>query len=262
MWASLLAAVLLGNPEGASSGNSHYLPPGFVGLFKPQLQLRPRLLLEVTASQPARARLLRQAQVRPAITQVRMVRMADGMEEGPREIADEKKIELPVLERPSRAFCALRSSRRSALGVGIVGMISLAPIVGREPLAAGLAPGLQQMWPLRIKRPSSQAETSEARTQKAVKEAKTVDAELRKELLQIKKDLELDSKALQKDLEARLNSIEKQLLEGNGEGVLPVPEADVRVLDRTLREQAKAPKSILDRFCSSLVPLICGFVVL
>ena len=261
MWASLLAAVLLGNPEGASSGNSHYLPPGFVGLFKPQLQLRPRLLLEVTASQPARARLLRQAQVRPAITQVRMVRMADGMEEGPREIADEKKIELPVLERPSRAFCALRSSRRSALGVGIVGMISLAPIVGREPLAAGLAPGLQQMWPLRIKRPSSQAETSEARTQKAVKEAKTVDAELRKELLQIKKDLELDSKALQKDLEARLNSIEKQLLEGNGEGVLPVPEADVRVLDRTLREQAKAPKSILDRFGSSLVPLICDFVV-
>ena len=258
MLASLLVAVLLGNPEGASSGNSHYLPPGFVGLFPPPLQLRPRLLVEFTASQPG---LIRQAQVRPAIAQVRMVRMADVMEEGPREIADEKKIELPVLARAGRAFCALRSSRRSALGVGIVGMISLAPIAGREPLAAGLAPGLQQMWPLRIKRPSSQAETSEARTQKAVKEAKTVDAELRKELLQIKKDLELDSKALQKDLEARLNSIEKQLLEGNGEGVLPVPEADVRVLDRTLREQAKAPKSILDRFCSILVPLICGFVV-
>lgn len=130
-----------------------------------------------------------------------------------------------------------RLSRRSAVGVaGLVGILVF-PLRDDSSLASILPP----------KDPAKVVvEAAKKKEAKAISESKSVDAQLRKQLVQMKKNLETDLKTLQSGLDKRLTSLEQMLVEGNENDVLPVSDADARRLDRTLRKQAKGLTEILE----------------
>jgi len=130
-----------------------------------------------------------------------------------------------------------RLSRRSAVGVaGLIG-ISVFPWHDNSSLASILPP----------KDPAKVAvDAAKKNEAKAISESKSVDAQLRKQLVQMKKNLETDLKTLQSGLDKHLTSLEQMLVEGNDNDVLPVSDADARRLDRTLHKQAKGLTEILE----------------
>jgi hypothetical protein len=72
---------------------------------------------------------------------------------------------------------------------------------------------------------------------------RTVDTELRKEYIQIRKDLQADLKALENGLDKRLRALQEQLTDGNRR----ISTEDVQRLDKVLRDQAqKTTRSIED----------------
>ena len=165
----------------------------------------------------------------------------------------------------------INSSRRSALGAGLLGIITFAPL-SSDTLASVLLtekPGSsssavqaegalaaakhaskgKQALPeflqtainmtVNATTPSKEAE-AKAREAKAKNEANSIDSRHRKEMVQIEQDLQTDLKSLQNGINKRLDTISTQLEEGYGKSVLPVPEDDVRLLDKQLRAQARS----------------------
>ena len=92
---------------------------------------------------------------------------------------------------------------------------------------------------------------------KAKSEADSVSTQLRKDLVQIQKELEDDRKALETGIEARLKQISKQLEDGNGNDVLPVDAGDLEMFERRMRSQAKASADVVDRYVRRPVLCLC-----
>ena len=90
---------------------------------------------------------------------------------------------------------------------------------------------------------------------KAKSEADSVSTQLRKDLVQIQKELEDDRKALETGIEARLKQISKQLEDGNGNDVLPFDAGDLEMFERRMRSQAKASGDVVDRCVRR--PVLC-----
>jgi hypothetical protein len=156
------------------------------------------------------------------------------------------------------ALDALRLSRRSALGAGFVGLLAVAAApdasgaLEAAAVVAGPAAGSakKEAKPLsstlsELLKPALPDKAAEAAKKEAkiANEMRTVDTELRKEYIQIRKDLQADLKALENGLDKRLRALQEQLTDGNRR----ISTEDVQRLDKVLRDQAqKTTRSIED----------------
>jgi hypothetical protein len=214
---ALLAAAILGHPSSASSGEPHYVPPAFTGVLPP-------CWLDCSV-RGVPAGMLRHAPVlnlrdcrRRAPPPFRM--SADGGEES------QDGVSHPLTGtggstrqgRPAGALQGMLLSRRSAVGFGILGFVTLVPTADGDSLASILPKSIQEG--LRPP-PPSKAEEAAKKGAKALKEARSVDSAVRKEMVQIRKEMQTDTKALQNGLDARFKTLQQQLVDGNGKEVLP-----------------------------------------
>ena len=146
----------------------------------------------------------------------------------------------------ARPLDAVPLSRRAALGAGCLGLFALAAPPGAAGAAESAAvtagpvaeAAKKEANPLaNMLRPAAPNKAAEAEKKgaKLANELKTVDSELRKEYLQIKKDLQADMSTLENGLDTRLRNLNDQLADGKRR----ISTVDAQRLDKILRDRAQ-----------------------